>query len=180
MNSHEATLSFFGLKTEKPPITTTAMKALHNFFRSTTGFSLTEMIIVLGTMGVVLMLTGEWLASQTPTWRLNGATRQLVSDLLAAKMKAVAKQNKQRVIFQDDHRYVLLDDKNNNGKPDPGESLENRNIQKNYPNVILVASNHPIFLPRGTASSLATIILSNSAGTRIITISITGRVKVKT
>lgn len=66
------------------------------------------------------MLTGEWLTSQIPTWRLNGAARQLVSDLLAAKMKAVVKQNKQRVIFQDDHRYVLLDDKNNNGKPDPG------------------------------------------------------------
>jgi hypothetical protein len=34
-------------------------------------------------------------------------------------------------------------------------------------------------LPRGTASNLASITLSNSAGKRIITVSITGRVKVK-
>lgn len=144
------------------------------------GFTLTELVIVLGIIGVVLMLTGTWLSSQLPNWRLNGAARQLVSDLLAAKMKAVVERNRQRVIFQDDHhRYVLLDDDNNNGKSDPGENLENRDIQESYRDVIITASNNPSFLPRGTASSLASITLSNSAGKRIITVSITGRVKVK-
>ena len=143
------------------------------------GFTLTELLIVLGIMGVALMLGGAWLTSQLPNWRLNGAVRQVVSDLLAAKMKAVVERNKQRVIFQDDHRYVLLDDDNNNGKSDPDEHIEDRDIQENYRDVMMTASNNPSFLPRGTASSLASIILSNSAGKRIITVSITGRVKVK-
>ena len=125
------------------------------------------------------MLGGAWLTSQLPNWRLNGAVRQVVSDLLASKMKAVVERNRQRVLFQDDHRYVLLDDDNNNGKSDPGEHLEDRDIQENYRDVRLTASNNPSFLPRGTASNLASITLSNSAGKRIITVSITGRVKVK-
>jgi len=143
------------------------------------GFTLTELIIVLGIIGVAVMLAGTWMSSQLPHWRLNGAARQVVSDLVAAKMKAVVERNRQRVIFQDDHRYVLLNDKNNNGKSDPGENLENRDIQKSYRDVMMTASNNPSFLPRGTASSLASITLSNSAGKRVITVSITGRVKVK-
>ncbi|HNP30810.1 MAG TPA: GspH/FimT family protein [Nitrospirales bacterium] len=119
------------------------------------------------------------MSSQLPQWRLNGAARQVVSDLLAAKMKAVVEKNRQRIIFQDGHRYVVLDDDNNNGKSDPGEQLETRDIQENYRDVMMTASNNPSFLPRGTASSLASITLSNTAGKRIITVSITGRVKVK-
>jgi type IV fimbrial biogenesis protein FimT len=143
------------------------------------GFTLSELLMVLGIMGVALVLGGAWLTSQLPNWRLNGAVRQVVSDLLASKMKAVVERNRQRVLFQDDHRYVLLDDDNNNGKSDPGEHLEDRDIQENYRDVRLTASNNPSFLPRGTASNLASITLSNSAGKRIITVSITGRVKVK-
>jgi len=143
------------------------------------GFTLTELLIVLGIMGVALMLSVTWLNSQLPNWRLNGAARQVVSDLLAAKMKAVVERNRQRVLFQDDHRYVLLDDDNNNGKSDPGEHVEDRDIQESYRDVMMTATSNPSFLPRGTASSLASITLSNSAGQRIITVSITGRVKVK-
>jgi type IV fimbrial biogenesis protein FimT len=143
------------------------------------GFTLTELIIVLGIMGIVLMLAQTWLVSQLPHWRLNGAARQVASDLLGAKMKAVVERNRQRVFFQDNHRYVLLDDDNNNGKSDPGEYQEARDIQDRYRDVTMTASNNPSFLPRGTASNLASITLSNSAGKRIITVSITGRVKVK-
>jgi prepilin-type N-terminal cleavage/methylation domain-containing protein len=143
------------------------------------GFTLTELIIVLGVMSMVSMVTATWLSSQLPSWRLKGAVRQVVSDLLAAKTRAVVERNRQRVIFQDDRRYMLLDDDNNNGKSDPGENMENRDIQESYPDVMMTASNNPSFMPRGTASNLASITLSNSAGKRIITVSITGRIKVK-
>ena len=154
-------------------------RLLKRFFPCSRGFTLIELLMVLGIMGLALMLAGSWLSSQLPNWRLNGAARQVVSDLLAAKMKAVVERNRQRVIFQDDHRYVLLDDDNNNGKSDPGEHLEDRDIQESYRDVMMTASNNPSFLPRGTASHLASITLSNSAGKRVITVSITGRVKVK-
>lgn len=160
-------------------VTLEGIRRLKNSLLCAKGFTLTELIIVLGIIGVVLMLAQTWLVSQLPHWRLNGAARQVTSDLLGAKMKAVVERNRQRVFFQDNHRYVLLDDDNNNGKSDPGEQLEARDIQENYRDVMMTASNNPSFLPRGTASSLASITLSNSAGKRIITVSITGRVKVK-
>lgn len=144
------------------------------------GFTLIELMIVLGIVAIGAMLTQVWLSTQLPKWRLNGAVRQLVSDLQAAKMKAVVERNRQRIIFQDAHRYMVVDDDNNNGNPDPGEKVENRDIQWDYRDVTVAATNNPSFLPRGTASNLASITVANSAGTRIITVSITGRVKVKT
>jgi len=138
-----------------------------------------ELMIVLGIMSISLMLTNMWLSSQMPQWRLNGAVRQVMSDLVAAKMRAVVERNRQRIFFQDNRHYLILDDKNNNGKIDDGEHQEVRDIQVDYRDVTLTASNNPSFLPRGTASNLATITLTNSAGSKKITIGITGRVKVQ-
>jgi len=143
------------------------------------GFTLVELMIVLGIVAIGVMLTQTWLTTQLPKWRLNGAVRQIVSDLQAAKMKAVVERNRQRIFFQDTHRYILVDDDNNNGTPDPGEKVDSRDIQWNYRDVTVAATNNPSFLPRGTASNLASITVTNPAGTRIITVSITGRVKVK-
>jgi len=143
------------------------------------GFTLMELMIVLGIMSITLMLTNMWLSTQLPHWRLNGAVRQVMSDLVAAKMSAVVERNRHRVFFQDHRHYLILDDKNNNGKIDAGEPQDARDIQTDYQDVSLTASSNPSFLPRGTASNLASITLTNSAGSKKITVSITGRVKVK-
>jgi len=143
------------------------------------GFTLMELMIVLGIMSITLMLTNMWLSTQLPHWRLNGAVRQVMSDLVAAKMSAVVERNRHRVFFQDHRHYLILDDKNNNGKIDAGEPQDARDIQTDYQDVTLTASSNPSFLPRGTASNLASITLTNSAGSKKITVSITGRVKVK-
>ena len=86
--------------------------------------------------------------------------------------------NKVRVFFTKPRHYDMLDDDNNNGKIDSGEAVTSRSID--FPGVTVVSNNNPIFHPRGTASSLATVKISNSAGEKAITVSITGRVKVKT
>jgi type IV fimbrial biogenesis protein FimT len=149
------------------------------FSTASKGFTLMELMIVLGIMSITLMLTNMWLSTQLPQWRLNGAVRQVMSDLVAAKMSAVAERNRQRVFFQDNRHYLILDDKNNNGQIDAGEHQDVRDIQANYQDVTMTASNNPSFLPRGTASNLASITLTNSAGSKKITINITGRVKVQ-
>lgn len=145
--------------------------------RRSSGYTLTELLIVLGILSVVLGLSGIWLASQLPQYRLNGAVRQIRADLLAARAQAVSQGNEVRVFFTDPRQYDILDDDNNNGKTDPGEAVAFRSID--FPGVTVASNNNPIFHPRGTASSLATVRVSNAAGEKTITISITGRVKVK-
>ena len=138
-----------------------------------------ELVIVMGILILVGTLSQNWLLSQLPKWRLSGATRQIVSDLIDAKRQAVTQGSRHRVTFVDDRRYTILDDRNGNGSPDPEEQLTTREIQMDYNDVKLTSTNNPIFHPRGTASNLATITLSNSAGSKIISIGITGRVKVR-
>ncbi len=134
---------------------------------------------MLGILGVVLGLSGIWLASQLPHYRLNGAVRQMRADLLAARAQAVRQGNRVRVLFSDSRHYDILDDDNNNGRADPGEALEHRSILEDFPGVTIQSNSNPIFRPRGTASSLATVKVTNTAGEKKITVSITGRVKIK-
>ena len=144
------------------------------------GYTLTELVIVLGILAVALGLSGIWLSSQLPQYRLNGVVRQIRADLLAARAQAVRQGNKVRVFFVDSQHYDILDDDNNNGRTDPGEAIESRSIQEDFEGVAIQSNNNPIFHPRGTASSLATVRVSNAAGEKTITIAITGRVKVTT
>ncbi|UCE64794.1 MAG: GspH/FimT family pseudopilin [Nitrospirota bacterium] len=146
---------------------------------SNRGYTLVELMIVMSIFIMVALLSQSWLTSQLPKWRLNGATRQVVSDFRGAKMQAVIQGNKHRVTFVDAHHYNILDDDNSNGKPDPGELLVTRNIQTDYIDVTLTSTNNPIFHPRGTASNLGTVTLKNSAGSKSISVGITGRVKVQ-
>jgi len=52
-------------------------------FPNPQGFSLTELLIVLGILGVVSLIGGSWLSTQIPYYQLNGAVRQVRADLLA-------------------------------------------------------------------------------------------------
>ena len=143
------------------------------------GYSLIELITALGVLAIIFLFSQNWLISQLPNWRLNGAVRQVVSDLMAAKTHAVTQGNKHRVTFLDAYRYSILDDDNDNGRQDPNENITIRDIRIDYEDVMLTSTNHPIFHPRGTASRLATVTLTNAAGSKVISVGITGRVTIK-
>ena len=135
--------------------------------------------MVLGILGVVLGLSGIWLSSQLPYYRLNGVVRQIRADLLSAKAQAVRQGNEVRIFFTDPYHYDILDDDNNNGKADPGEVIESRSILEEFAGVVIESNRNPIFNPRGTASSFGTITVSNASGEKEIKIAITGRVRVE-
>ena len=183
------TPAFAGASLAQPPLTKGRKRKSMNIFNSRTfacptdepsGYTLTELMIVLGILAVVLGLSGTWLASQLPQYRLNGVVRQIRADLLAARAQAVRQGNKVRVSFTDPQHYDIWEDANKNRRIDPGEVIETRSIQEEFPGVAIQSNNNPIFHPRGTASNLATIKVSNASGEKRITIAITGRVKVTT
>lgn len=148
------------------------------------GFSLVELIIVLSIVIVVAGISIPVYNNLRPRYRLNGAARQVTSDMMWARMQAVSQNNEFKVFFLDDHKYEILDDNNNNGSIDSGESTITKNIQDEYYDVVFSSTANPIFHPRGIASPGATITLNllntdnMKIGTRTVKISLAGRIKI--
>jgi len=145
----------------------------------TAGFSLLGQLVTLALAGIMLAVALPGYLQVMPRHRLNGAVRLLAGDLMWARMKAVQRNNRHRIFFLDDHRYRILDDNDNDGAADPGEWTLTRDLRDDYPDVVMTSTNNPVFSPRGTASSLATITLTNPAGVKRVSISIAGRVRIR-
>jgi prepilin-type N-terminal cleavage/methylation domain-containing protein len=144
------------------------------------GFTLIELLIAIAILGILSTIAVPNVLSEMPKFRLNGATEQILGDLLAARMKAVSYNRRFRIFFIGTSVYKICDDSNNDGTVDNCEGNSRIiDIQTNYKDITLDSNNNPTFSPRGTASNLPTIKIKNSAGIKCITIAITGRVQIK-
>ncbi|MEP9412349.1 MAG: prepilin-type N-terminal cleavage/methylation domain-containing protein [Candidatus Brocadia sp.] len=141
------------------------------------GFSLIEMLIVVVILTVLSGIAIPVYVSMKPSIRLSGATRQIMGDLMWARMQAISQNNEFKIFFLDNHRYRILDDDNGNGFIDNAEKTVTKDIQEKYYDVTFTSTANPIFHQSGNAAPAATITLINSHGTKTITIAITGRVR---
>ncbi len=138
-----------------------------------------EMMIVMAIAAIMAGIAIPSFMSMLPGMRLNGAARQVMTDLMAARMDAVKQNNEFKIFFLDNHQYKILDDDDNDGVDDSGVEMSRTvNIQDNYTGVTFSSTNNPIFSPRGTATSLPTITVQNSSGSKTVSVSIAGRVKI--
>ncbi len=144
----------------------------------TAGFTLMEMILVLAVLSIMVTVAIPGFMSLLPGMRLNGATRQVAGDLMAARMKAVKLNQRTKVYFDNSSQYRICDDADNDGTVADGEGdVVVRSIRSNYHDVVFTSATDPVFSPKGTATN-RTIALQNSSGSKSITISIAGRVKI--
>jgi Tfp pilus assembly protein FimT len=132
-------------------------------------------------MGILTAIALPNFVSMQPGLRLNGASRAVFGKLMWARAQAVEENITYSVAFTNNHTMQIIRDANANGSADAGESTENVDIQIDYPDctfTVTSGDSTPNFHGRGTTDGQTVITVSNTAGTRTVTITATGTVKI--
>ena len=128
------------------------------------GFSLGEILVAVGVFSILAAIAVPQFNAFRPKNRLNGAARQIYSQLTWARAKAVNDNSAYVVTFPTNQTMLIT-----------GTTTKTVNIQTEYIDVTLSSSASTItFSSRGTANVAPTITLTNSAGSKTVTLRITG------
>jgi Tfp pilus assembly protein FimT len=144
------------------------------------GFTVADIMAALVVFGIVTAVAVPSYVSLQPGFRLNGAARQVLAKLMWARSKAVEQNSPYGVTYPTPVSFQIFNDTNDNGSLDAGELVQDVGISNDYPGVAVSQSGaDPIFNSRGTANSGTTeITISNTSGTRTVTVTATGNVRI--
>lgn len=137
--------------------------------RAASGFTVLELLVAMGVATVLMAIAVPSFSSWLPALRLSAATRQVVADLRGARMKAISQGTSFQLNFSGT-AYVIQ-------KCAGACTNDSGNIV--LPEGITASTSAaPQFLPRGTASSSATITLSNGVASSQVQVTPVGRIKI--
>lgn len=132
------------------------------------GFSLAEILVAVSIFSILAATAVPQFVAFAPKNRLNGAARQIYSELMWARSKAVNDNSAFVITFPTNQTMQIA-----------GSTTKTVNIQSEYSDVTLTSSASTItFTSRGTADAAPTITLTNEAGTKTVTVRITGTVSI--
>ena len=127
-------------------------------------FTLVELLVATVVFSVLAGIAVPQFIAFRPKNRLNGAARQVYSELMWARAKAVNENRTYVVTFPTSYTIQIA-----------GSTTRVVNIQTDYSDVTLTSSASSVtFSSRGTTDVTPTITLTNSGGTKTVTLRITG------
>ncbi|OGP90898.1 MAG: hypothetical protein A2157_05500 [Deltaproteobacteria bacterium RBG_16_47_11] len=143
------------------------------------GITLVELVVVMAIIAIGAVLVAPSIGAWIPNYRLRGATRDIVSTLRTAQMRAVATNLEYRVDFDVGGKSFILQYQTTAGLQDEG-SRQFLPTGVTFVSATFSGSvSHAVFNPNST-SSAGSVLLRNSRGTqRTVTLtSSTGRAKI--
>lgn len=140
------------------------------------GYTITSMVMTLVIIAVLAATAGINLLDQLPKYRLNGATRKVAWDLMAIRMEAIRDKHSTTVTFSSSHEYTIWADKDNDSNVDSGEQVQ-KDIWSDYPDVSISSTANPVFTSTGQVTNPTNISVTNSMGTKSVTVSSAGMIK---
>lgn len=145
------------------------------------GISVIEVIITLAIIGVLAGVAVPGLNKQMPKHRLNGAVKKVSWDLVSARVQAIRKKRNVTFSVISAHEYKIWTDKDKDSFEDSDE-ITITNIHDDYYNVNITSPKSPTFQSTGTVidrpDTLQPINLTNSSGSKTITITSAGLMRV--
>lgn len=156
------------------------------------GFSMIEIIIVIGLISIVSVMATPNLIAWRDEANLRGAVDNLRGDLQLAKALAVRENSLVAVTFFSDRYEIFVDNGAGvdgiagNNERDGSETLfKSRqlaagvNIDIDHPDYTFSTSNHTAnFGPRGIATSGTLVVLNRSGTQKQITVTFLGKINV--
>ena len=130
-----------------------------------------ELLATVAVLGTFVSTTVLTTSQVRPLYIIRGAARQVAADLQKTRMSAVTENNRYVVQIASNHTDTILDDNNNDGVVEVGESVRTVDIQLDWPGVTMSSGGPITFLPNGTALAPVVVTLQK-AGTMDKTISI--------
>jgi general secretion pathway protein H len=132
------------------------------------GFTAIEIVVAMGIFGILAAMTSIGLGALAPKFNLDNSARQVAMALSQARIQAITRGHAIDIAFDADS-FAITD------PADGDELLEEGELPSG---ITVDASDAVTFTPLGTTTAPLTVTVSNSDGSRAVSVGLTGEVQI--